>query len=215
VTLDDLLSALKAAGIDVSSESFEVAVKPSDETNGGLRAHVFEEPEFAVAWLAAQPEGDRYVGVNAVKRGARPPHGRARDSDVSLVRVLVVDVDPGDPPKPGVKSDDDGGDADNIAPFKRTEARKVAGEIAELLRQRGDEVTVIDSGRGVQLWLRHDPVSPDTPGLAARSRILRELADHYDRPGLCHVDTKVGNLARLARLPGSVNSKTGEAARLL
>lgn len=73
---------------------------------------------------------------------------------------------------------------------------------------------IIDTGRGMHLWLLFDEIpAPSWAGAATRqflNALARAVAN--DR---WHVDTGVSDLARLARLPGSVNSRTGRRVQVL
>lgn len=189
---NDLSAALEAAGL--VGHRFELASKLQA---GGFRCSTFTDAKPAATWLAALPPGDRYLGLAPLRRDAVPPSGRARDEDALTVSVLLVDVDP-----------DDASDAN----------RNVAGEIAAAILARfqatGARAAVVSSGRGVQFWLWHESTDPSDPRLRARERLLRALALRFDREG-AHVDVGVFNVARLARLPGTVNMKTGEVAEIL
>ena len=66
--------------------------------------------------------------------------------------------------------------------------------------------TVVDSGRGYQAWLL---VEPDVP----RRALLRALAQRVSRPGV-RVDP-THDTARLVRLPGTTNSKSGRTAQIV
>jgi len=78
-----------------------------------------------------------------------------------------------------------------------------------------ESITVLNTGRGVQMWLeiaKNDLVQPAEVERAT-STFLRCMANeqHYG----CRVDTKCSDLARIARVPGSVNQKTGIATTLI
>jgi hypothetical protein len=78
--------------------------------------------------------------------------------------------------------------------------------------------TIIDSGRGMQAWVRM--IEMPTPDAESRARVersmsalLRKVATVADLPG-CKVDSGCSDLARVARLPGTINTKTGRMAQL-
>jgi len=80
----------------------------------------------------------------------------------------------------------------------------------------------IHSGRGLQLWYRQEPLIPVTPSNVkqipwATSALLRKLNEHIEAEsnGAWCVDTSCSDLPRLARMPGSINQKTGEPAVIL
>jgi|SRR6185503_8711371 len=75
----------------------------------------------------------------------------------------------------------------------------------------------IDSGRGRQLWLRFEPtpvVSQEEKSLwrTAIGAFLYRLDQDCGDLGGFRVDTSCSDLPRLVRLPGTINSKTGNRA---
>lgn len=138
-------------------------------------------------------EGGIYLGLNPL---ISAEGGRAKDCDVRAVRMLLIDVDPVD-----------------ASPAARAAAADMANEIRALLRARLDVApALIDSGRGRQLWLAHEPMAPDDESWrATRAGVLAGLARRFDRE-LAKVDVKTFNASRLARLPGTVNLRTREHA---
>lgn len=72
----------------------------------------------------------------------------------------------------------------------------------------GDAVA-IDSGRGRQFWLRFDPPAPPEK-VGHAEAFLRNLR----APEGVRIDATY-DLPRLARMPGTVNSRTGRQARIL
>jgi putative DNA primase/helicase len=191
VKASELERALRAAHLR-PGERFELAVRtPSD----AFLARPFVELESACAWLAHAPAGDVYLGLNPIRAEVAFPPGRARDADVALVRCLLVDCDP------------EGQD------------HAAAGELADMVAARlasscGLRATRIHTGRGRQLWLEHETVLPSDTRLAVRSRLLRALGARFNLVGRAHVDPVVHNVARLARLPGTINSRTGAVAAI-
>jgi putative DNA primase/helicase len=151
----------------------------------------------AAAWASRQP-CDVYFGTNPIALNARLPKGRASDEDVARVQDLLIDADP-----------------DDSTPESCQKARELASDVRTfILHKLGVWPAVIFSGRGVQLHLRHEQAPPDDARLELRKRLTHLLARKFDRPG-AHVDLKTHNHSRLARLPGTVNSKTGAVAAWL
>jgi hypothetical protein len=96
-------------------------------------------------------------------------------------------------------------------------AWSVTAHLREIL---GEAVapTVIDSGRGMQLWLRLQPLELN-PDLRWRVRsavgsLLWMLKEATPVHG-CVVDTSTSDLARVARMPETVNSKTRRRSEIL
>jgi hypothetical protein len=175
-------------------EAVELAAKPES----GMSSRVCTSLEEAARFAQEHGGRDTYFGLNPISPAAKPPRGRARDEDVASVRVLLVDLDPKD-----------------ASPEARQAARELACDVrAEFLAATGTWPVVVDSGRGVQLHVRHDPLALEDERLVLRPRLLDALAARFDRP-LAHVDTACANPSRLARLPGTTNTRTGEVARLL
>lgn len=192
----DLAEAHRGLGVLAASGSrFELAAKNGE--NSPIRARLFDSSSQGFDWLAHQ-DGDAYVGTNPMRFDASPPNGRARDEDVDAAQALLIDLDPVD-----------------TSAEARQAARELASDVrAFLLHKLGTWPVVVDSGRGVQLHVRHEPVAIEDARLALRPRLLKALAKKFDRAG-AHVDIGVANPSRLARLPGSINSRTGGMARLL
>ncbi len=148
---------------------------------------------------AAFSDWNLYITLNPTRPSARS-RMRPRARDISHLQAILIDIDP---------------IAESAQPMR------AATLAAELLHERGipvDCMVFLDSGRGVQLWLMH-PLTPveDIPDCADRvAALVRWIATRMllGRYG-CVVDTSCSDLARLARLPGSVNQKTGLQTSLM
>lgn len=85
---------------------------------------------------------------------------------------------------------------------------------------------IIDSGRGMQAWIRLDDVPLhdfDAPEGAVTRSIARRANGYWlkkldERLGVsngCRIDTSVSDLPRVMRCPGTINMKTGRQARFV
>lgn len=195
-----LTRALEVAGLQ-PGERFEVAAKPA---RGGMQSLWTTEPERAERWLRARRSADLYLLGNPIAADApRRRGGRAREVDCSHGRVLLLDVDP---------EKDKATDPQGTDPAKINAAKEIADELVSFLRKRcGVQVPLISSGRGRQLWAKIDG---ELEG-SVRRRLVVGLAKRFDRAGLATLDPKTYNVARLMRLPGGVNSRTGNRAAIL
>ncbi len=79
--------------------------------------------------------------------------------------------------------------------------------------------TVINSGRGMQLWLALEPTRMEDG--KTRRAVERGMAGYLTWLGSecdghgCRIDTGMSNLDRVVRPPGSINQKSGRTARLI
>jgi hypothetical protein len=82
-----------------------------------------------------------------------------------------------------------------------------AEEIAQIVEQLAPPPSlVIHSGHGLHLyWLFNEPIAATAESKAEHDRLLRLLADHLG------ADASVAHCAALMRLPGTTNSKYGDA----
>ena len=120
--------------------------------------------------------------------------GRACAADVAAVRMLLLDCDP-------------------VGEGTTDDARALAEALAAWLVERGGQPAVVFSGRGWQLWLPHESVPVGDEVRALRRRLVRGLAARWSTPQ-AKVDATPDE-ARLARLPGTLNLKTGRRAELV
>jgi hypothetical protein len=144
--------------------------------------------------IKSHPDWNLYIQLNPARSRNKL---RPSASDVSHIQAVLVDIDPVDR---------------DAEPFHA---------VAEIMRWSlrlgiGPECcAVIDSGRGTQLWFLLEPMAP-TPENAGRVRaVVKMLAESFGVFGGCRIDTSCSDLARLARLPGSINQKTGHMAQIL
>jgi len=142
--------------------------------DGQLRGVVLDDPERGQAWADSQGGRNVYLTGNPV----RPDFygSRPKAADILERRVLLVDLDP-------IGSED-------VAPVAQALWERIGG-------------TLVDSGRGRQIWLR-------VPGDADCAGILRAIRQDLTVKVDCTYDA-----SRLMRLPGTVNLKTGRLAAIL
>lgn len=158
----------------------------------GGRAH---SPADLAGRLSANRRGfNCYVQLNP-SIGVRTKRPGA--TQVTHYRGFLFDIDP----DPGVQS----------SPLAALDAG-----LAQLERAIELPLTpwIIDSGRGAQAWILGD-VEPLAEG---DYRVVRAAVSHLvkglDLPKGHHADPSVCDVSRIARLPGTVNTKTGRTARV-
>ncbi len=116
---------------------------------------------------------------------------RAKAVDVTATRCLLVDFDPRKTEM----------DPEGVDPESREAARSAATAAHKLFGG-----VLVDSGRGHQLWVIHEPE-------VDRAAFLRACAVKWDSARV-KVDA-THDAARLARMPGTVNTRTGQEARIV
>lgn len=149
-------------------------------------------PESLRRFCENYASADCYIQLNpAIRAGLVRP----MVSDVAGIQAILIDLDP-------------------IVP----EAAPASAAVSVRARLDGMGVpntpTHIDSGRGSQLWLILGHPCPPTLAGAVR-RFIHTLATQVGTVHGCRVDTACADLARLARLPGTINQKTGRQAKIL
>ena len=139
---------------------------------------------------------DLYVHINPSVIGKCVT--KASSADVTHLTNILIDIDPVSP---------------GAVPFAAMAA--TLKRLGELTFPGAEKcVSIINSGRGVQGWLRLAPPLELTPELRsvcerATARFLALLdTGQYG----CRVDTSCSDLCRVARLPGSVNQKSQQFA---
>jgi hypothetical protein len=143
-----------------------------------------------------------YVHLNpSVARQFSP---KANASDVTHFTNLLVDIDP-------LSAD--------AEPRKALDAATTALEA--ILPGSTEASSVVYSGRGFQVWVHFEKQDlhscPDLRYRVNRAThalltlVGRRTGSAFD----CRVDTSCSDLSRVARLPGSVNQKTGQLASYL
>jgi hypothetical protein len=146
-------------------------------------------------WMEACSGWDCYVQLNpSYDRTLVRPSAK----DISHLQAILVDFDPVDPLP---------NDSSPTAAINRLLSHGIPPE----------SVTHIDSGRGFQLWIHVEPIPIIGEGSLDRSvkAFIRMLADSWGRQGGYAVDPSCSDLCRLARLPGTVNSKTGRTTKVI
>jgi hypothetical protein len=139
---------------------------------------------------------DCYIQLNPV---SKPGLIRPSNADVLQLQAILIDIDP--------ISDDALPDRGLLACQARLEELGVGHGCR----------TVIDSGRGIQVWLHIHPIPIIGEGSLGRSvrRFIHALAKSMGTVAGCRIDTSCADLSRLARLPGTINQKTGKPTKIL
>ena len=162
----------------------------SKKVDGKLVSGTFATVERAEEWIG-DGETDCYLTGNSVREGTT---GKAQDSDVEKIKILLVDCDP--------KKDSEK-DPDGTSQERMDAAWTVASDIWEHFGQKG---VLVASGRGAQVWLRVEF------GIDRRA-LLGWIRDEFKHE-LVDVDA-THDYSRLMRLPNTVNTRTGEVVALI
>lgn len=136
----------------------------------------------AVSWVE-QWDGKRnlYLCGNPLKNKKTR---KARDVDIAACRCLLVDIDP----------------------TRETPSPSPMNVAVAIQRTLGG--TIVDSGRGAQVWLLHDDEVA-----TRRALVLKALRQRF---GNEHVKIDATHdPSRLMRLPGTLNLKTGRRAEIV
>lgn len=162
-----------------------------EDTKGVFHTEVVA-PGQAVTRANELPDTNAYFGVNPTRGPTRKDAGRGREQDATRLAALWVDVDV----KPGACPSVD-------------VARAIIAELGIMLGSRPS--IVVSSGGGMHAyWPISDGqiIDRDTAPRALLKRWHRLVAAVADRHNVS-VDS-VYDLARMMRVPGSRNHKTGE-----
>ncbi len=166
---------------------------------GEHRAGGFINSDRALSALLTNTGHNIYVHLNPST--VRPFSPKASNDDTTEFCNILVDIDPVSP------------DAQPLYTL-----HGVMDRMESLISGSASSVSIVDSGRGVQVWM-HFERTPLTQG-ELRSSINRATAAllrlvQPEQSFGCRVDTSCADLARVARLPGSTNQKTGRIATII
>lgn len=132
--------------------------------------------------------------ARAANRTVEYAKSTTADHDVVRRLWLPIDLDPTRPA--GISASDE----EHERAIQRGRAI-----MAELRVQGWPDPLVMDSGNGCYLLYRIE-LPNDEGGRELVERVLKALAFRYDDEGV-HVDTGIGNAARIMRVPGTMNRK--------
>ena len=138
--------------------------------------------------------------VYACLNPARTTKGKPTIADITAVRWFMVDVDPL---------------ADTVLPNYGPVNEWLRNWLANELGIDHYAPTTVFTGRGFQLWV---PVAHTTETMCAHAGIkglIQQLATELPAEFGVKVDTTSGEISRVARLPGTINSKTGLMAEIV
>jgi hypothetical protein len=152
---------------------------------------------FDIEHLAKRIELLKDWDVYACLNPARSMAGKPSVCDITTVRRFMVDLDP-------------------ISSTASTDA--LLTSVCDWLRSAlniGDHGrTILYTGRGYQVWVPLVPTDETARAAAGIRGIIRTMAGDLGTVLGARVDTTSGEISRVARLPGTVNSKTGRTAAI-
>lgn len=163
--------------------------------DGGMVAGTWVSgPEALGVFARRYAKANCYITLNPASRADLT---RPSSRDVSHVQAILVDIDPIEPSaNPG-------------------EAHADACDLLESMGVDPWSLTVVDSGRGIQCWIRLKPLTVDKQLARTVKNFVNTLSAEFGVKHGCVIDSSCSDLARLARLPGTMNQKTGREARLV
>jgi putative DNA primase/helicase len=193
-----LTLALMVAGYG-PGERFELAASKPFEAG-----RFTNDPDGVRAAMAFVREQDGrknlYLGGNPLRETISG--GRATAQDVTETRLLLIDCDP-------TRGE---GDPDGIGSERRQAAATLAGAVCKWFAERGYRPRLVDSGRGRQILILHEPCRSDAD-MHSRAELTHGLQRRFSGP-LAKIDS-TADPSRLIRLIGTTNLKTGRRAQLL
>jgi hypothetical protein len=128
---------------------------------------------------------------------SRPAGIRVRRKDVLAWKYILIDVDP-----LGERIENPSEAAGYLANIVESMLGKVAG-------------TFVDSGRGVQLWLKLSPNEMPKNCERAASGFLNALGREWGNRHKSIIDVCTSDLPRIARFPGSMNWKSQRISSII
>lgn len=117
-----------------------------------------------------------------------------QDTDIELERIVFLDVDP-------VRPSDTASTENELSL-----ASAVADKIRQYLSDLGCAAIIGMSGNGWYILLVVPTTEFTDDKIALRGALLKHLSDRFDTPD-AHVDVKVGNPARIAKVLGTLSIK--------
>lgn len=110
--------------------------------------------------------------------------------DITHVQAILIDIDP-------------------VEPSARVpEAFYLVEGLLERMGVDPWAMSIIDSGRGIQCWIHVKPLIADGLLKETVRNFINTLSKEFGQRHGCVIDSSCSDLARLARLPGTVNQKT-------
>jgi hypothetical protein len=160
---------------------------------------VLRTPKTLRALIQNSQAWDVYVQLNPSKELR---YRKLPASKISYWSTILIDIDP---------------ISESAEPLLAAEV--ITAALRDLLQAPALSPTIIDSGRGVQLWLSVPPLAINDDAHRKRIRssvgaLLWSLKGCTPTYG-CTVDTSTSDLARVARMPDTINQKTGRRARII
>lgn len=126
---------------------------------------------------------------------------RPCNGDVDYLQAVLIDIDPVE---------------EKVDPHKAVDHAVIL--LSSQFGVQEKSMTIMDSGRGCQIWLHTSTPNGGPIDLAIQQQELqlrvapfvRRVAAEFGTQHGCRVDTACQDMTRLARLPGTYNQKTSE-----